>query len=146
MKRNTLLSVILIWLIAGLSIFSFSSKATAMPLPIYKLYLPIIHGAYTPPTIVKFDQNEVIIHFKDVPKEYEGSDGLIWISGVAGNNFLQEIELNWVTKIGTLGIWRGIIPPVPYTAWYYLKNGLIFYNGYGNPAYIRDSDYMVLYH
>jgi hypothetical protein len=149
MKKN-ILFILIIWAIISVAILNIlpvkAINNNEIPLSIHKLYLPVLRGKYTPPTIVRFDQNEVIVHFQNVPDEYVGSYGLIWITGVAGNNFLQEIELNWVTKIGTLGIWRGIIPPVPYTAYYYLKNGLIFQNGYGNPAYIPDSDYIVLYH
>jgi len=144
MKRN-ILSILIIWVIIVIAFLNIipvkAVNNNEKPLPIWKLYLPAMRsGHISSPGIVTFNKNEVIVYFPNVPLEYEGSDGLIWISGVAGNNFLQEIELNWAGKIGDMGKWTGIVPPVPYGAYYYLKNGLIFYNGYGNPAFIPESE------
>jgi hypothetical protein len=144
MKKKSLFSIFIIWIIIFVALLNIlpvkAINNNDAPLPIYKLYLPFV-GYKSSPEITFFNENEVIVRFPNIPNEYTGSYGLIWITGVAGNNFLQEIELNWVGKTGTTGEWRGIIPFVPYAGYYYLKNGLIFYNGYGSPALIPESKY-----
>jgi hypothetical protein len=129
MKRN-ILSILIIWVIIVIAILNiFPVKASPTDVP----------------TIFIFNQTTVLVSFQNVPVEYEGSDGLIWLQRVA-DPWQQEIELTWVTKNGTVGLWKGTIPPVPISGYYYLKNGLIFYNGFGNPALIPESEYKSLDH
>jgi hypothetical protein len=140
---KTKILIVMIMLVFMLS----PTVVTAMPPD--PIYLPlIIKDVSLSPTIFIFNEDEVVIHFYNA-SGYEGSNGLIWLQRVA-NPWYAEIELYWVGKVGILSVWRGTVPYVPVSGYYYLKNGLIFSNNPfppgGNPAYIPESDYISIDH